>query len=300
MIDINQLSDQFSIDDHLAFRCNDNGMIAIDVDTEHASACIQLQGAHITKWEIHDQPDIIWLSDDAIFSKGKSIRGGIPVCWPWFGAHKSSTSLPAHGFARMVDWELIETRLINESIELVFCLKCSGDLQEMWPFSTELFYTISIGEKLELDLHTRNTGAIDINLSEALHSYFNVSDVRDIQLSGLDGCDYLDKLEDFRRKSQSGVIKINQEVDRVYLDTVSSCVIDDPGFKRRIMISKQGSKSTIVWNPWQETASKMGDLGDNGYLNMLCVESGNATENSVVLAPGEDHYLNVEYSVQMN
>ena len=149
-------------------------MVVIDVDTEQASASIQLQGAHITKWVIHGQPGIIWLSEDAVFAKGKSIRGGIPVCWPWFGAHKSSASLPAHGFARMVGWELIETRLKNKSIELVFCLKCSSDLQAMWPYSTELFYTMSIGEKLELDLHTQNTGDADINLGEALHSYFNV------------------------------------------------------------------------------------------------------------------------------
>lgn len=297
MSELEALSNKFSIAGHVVFEQADNGLISINVKTAHATCCIQLQGAHITHWAIDNQPDVIWLSDDAVFAKARSLRGGIPICWPWFGAHVSDASLPAHGFARTVNWQLKETSLAGEKVKIVFALQANKTTEAMWPYASELEYTVMIGQTLELDLRTRNTGQSAMTIGEALHTYFNVSDVSKVTLSGLDDCDYLDKVEGFKRKHQTGPVMIDQEVDRVYLDTADDCVIEDPGYQRRIVIKKQGSHSTVVWNPWRETAEKMGDLGKDGYLNMLCVESANAAENVVSLAPGEQHRLWVEYSI---
>lgn len=296
---VNELNNQFAIADHVVFRQADNGLISIEVINQYARATIQLQGAHLTEWTLHDQAAVIWMSDDAVFARGKSLRGGIPICWPWFGAHESDPSLPAHGFARTVEWQVVDTRLLDDDVvQLVFCIVNDEANRAMWPCPTELDYTITIGKTLELDLLTRNVGAAAITIGDALHTYFNVSDVRNVAIHGLDGCDYLDKVEGFKRKHQSAEVTIDQEVDRVYLDTSDDCVIDDPGFKRRIIIKKRGSGTTVVWNPWQEVAAKMGDLGEEGYLHMLCVESANAASDVVRLEPGEQHHLWVSYIIE--
>lgn len=299
MSEVSKLKQKFSIENHVVFNQADNGLISIYVTTVQASATIQLQGAHISQWKPDDQPDVIWLSGDAIFATGKSLRGGIPICWPWFGAHGSDTALPAHGFARTLNWQVVSTELVDEKVKIVFRLMGSESAKAMWPHSTELEYTVIIGRELELGLVTRNTGDTSIIIGDALHTYFNVSDVRNITLSGLEDCTYLDKLQDFKPEHQTGPVTINQEVDRVYLDTTNDCVIEDPGFQRRIVIQKQGSHSTVVWNPWRETADRMGDLGKDGFLHMLCVESANAMKDVVRLAPGEQHRLGVKYSISV-
>lgn len=296
---LSELQNQYSIGEHVVFKQADNGLISIEVANRHANATIQLQGAHISEWTLHDQPAVIWLSEDAVFAEAKSLRGGIPICWPWFGAHESDSSLPAHGYARTVEWQLIDTKLLdNDVVQLVFRIVNDEASRSMWPCPTELDYIVTIGKTLELDLITRNVGAASITIGDALHTYFNVSDVRKVSIAGLDGCDYLDKVDGFKRKQQSGLVTINEEVDRVYLGSSADCVIDDPGCKRRIVIKKRGSLTTVVWNPWCETAAKMGDLGEDGYLNMLCVESANAANDVVRLEPGEQHHLWVSYAVE--
>ncbi|MDH5736214.1 MAG: D-hexose-6-phosphate mutarotase, partial [Gammaproteobacteria bacterium] len=222
-----------------------------------------------------------------------------PICWPWFGAHESDASLPGHGFARTVPWQLVETKLLNDDVvQLVFSIVNNDATRAMWPHATELNYVVTMGQSLELDLVTHNTGSTAVTIGDALHTYFNVSDVRHVAVQGLDGCEYLDKVDGFKSKRQTGAVTINEEVDRVYLDTSADCLIEDPGFKRRIVIAKRGSHSTVVWNPWLETATKMGDLGKDGYLHMLCVESANAVTDVVKLDPGEEHHLWVSYSVE--
>jgi D-hexose-6-phosphate mutarotase len=151
---------------------------------------------------------------------------------------------------------------------------------------------------LEIELITRNTGVTPITVSEALHTYFQVGDVREIAVNGLDGCEYLDKVDGYKRKQQAGPVTFSGELDRVYLDTVTDCLIDDPGLNRRIRITKRGSRSTVVWNPWSEKAAKMGDLGGDGFLKMVCVESANAADNLVTISSGEEHRLGVIYRLE--
>jgi D-hexose-6-phosphate mutarotase len=151
---------------------------------------------------------------------------------------------------------------------------------------------------LKIDLVTSNTGGMPITIGEVLHTYFEVGDVREIAIHGLDGCEYLDEVDGDKRKEQSGPVMFNAETDRVYFNTGADCVIDDPGLGRRIRICKSGSRSTVVWNPWNEKAAKMGDLGDEGHLHMVCVESANAAENLVTISPGSEHHLQVSYQLE--
>jgi len=165
-----------------------------------------------------------------------------------------------------------------------------------WPYPSELECRVKVGKTLEVELITRNTGLEPFTLGCALHTYFEVGDVRKVEVLGLEEAAYIDKVNGGKNR-QSGPVTVNSEVDRIYLDTASDCLIRDPIYGRVIRVEKQGSRSTVVWNPWLEKAGKMGDLGDDGYLNMLCVESCNAADDVVTVPPGKSHQLSVRYSV---
>ena len=297
-MDVNALNNKFGIDNVVVFDNKSNDQVVVSINNDFAQAEIMLQGAHLIHWQPENEDAVIWLSEDASFEHGKSIRGGVPVCWPWFGAHASDESFPAHGYARTVPWELLNvSQLPDARTQLDFRLIENKKTRQLWPYNTELIITYIIGRDLEISLMTKNLHDKPVELSEALHTYFKVGDVSKISVTGLDACHYLDKTDDFSDKKQVGEIHVADEVDRVYIDTSSEVCIDDPVLNRRIIIKKDGSHSTIVWNPWKAVAAKMGDLGQHGFLNMLCIESANAAVNSLTLDSGESHFLNVKYSV---
>ena len=305
--DTEQFNDKYAVEDfdnYLRFTKGRGEMTVVEVQNNQASASISLQGAHLLGWTPEAEEGVIWLSEDASFAPGKSIRGGIPVCWPWFGAHGSTTNeanldYPAHGFARTTNWDIICTEdLDGDRTRLTFILLPQAENEPMWPADTSVQLQFTIGKKLEMELITHNNGSETITIGQAFHTYFKVADVSKVLLHGLDDTDYLDKLEDFRHKVQHGPVTISEEVDRIYLDTSSECVIEDKILNRNIIINKCGSHSTVVWNPWQETAAKMGDLGVDGYKKMLCVESSNAADDVVIIEPGKAHHLWVQYEVQ--
>jgi len=301
-VNIDQLNNEFSLEiagNNLHFKTGKGDLPLVEIHNQHGSALISLQGAHLLSWIPAGEEDVIWLSEEAKFAAGKSVRGGIPVCWPWFGAHDSNAGYPAHGFARTTNWQVVTTEALdNGNTRITFTTQPQTETEAMWPTETSVQYQITVGKKLEMELITHNNGTEPITIGQALHSYFKVADVSKVLLHGLDDTDYLDKLEDFKRKVQHGPIVINEEVDRIYLDTAGDCVIEDKILQRNIIIIKCGSHSTVVWNPWQETADKMGDLGHNGYKHMLCVESSNAAEDVVTIQPGKAHQLWVQYDVQ--
>ena len=300
---IKDLNKNFSFDNksnRLSFKMGNGDIPLVEIANEQASAIISLQGAHVLSWIAKGDGDVIWLSEDATFAMGKSIRGGIPVCWPWFGAHNSEATFPAHGFARTVLWQVTDSKALDSGeTQITFNLdttQLDKRLQQMWPQATVAEYRLTIGKTLTLELITFNHSDQAITLGQALHTYFNINDVSQTTITGLDGRDYLDKTDDFKRKSQTGPITINSEVDRVYLQTADDITIDDG--QRKIHIKKQGSHSTVVWNPWQEVAEKMADLGQDGYRHMVCVESANAAEDTVSIQPGKSQKLLVTYEVR--
>jgi glucose-6-phosphate 1-epimerase len=299
-MNIESLNRRYSIQDKIQFRETDSGLAIAEIDNGHAHATICLQGGHVMTWQPRTQEKpVIWLSGNASLLPGKSIRGGVPVCWPWFGPHVSEPGFPAHGFARTVAWEI--TRAENtagDETVIGFKLEQNARTQAMWPYETRLNILITLGNTLKIDLVTENGDAQDVVISEALHTYFQVGDIADIQILGLEDCDYYDKVAGGLRARQEGAIRFSAETDRVYVNTTSTCSIEDTLLKRRIRIAKSGSHSTVVWNPWQEKADKMGDLGPDGWRRMVCVESANAMDNPVLIPAGKSHTLGVEYSVE--
>jgi len=303
--DIAQLNEKFGFQDGdtvVRIKSGEAEFPIIDIQNKQGRASISLQGAHILDWTPKGSDGVIWLSKDAVFAEGKSIRGGIPVCWPWFGAHEKNTSYPAHGFARVTVWQVREVQALSSTeTQVTFRLETQTldeAFQKMWPQPTTLEYTMTIGAALTLELTTFNQSDEAIRIGQALHTYFKVDDVGNTTVYGLEGRDYLDKPDNFKRKTQAGPITIKGEVDRIYLQTDDDVIIDDT--KRKIMIKKQGSQSTVVWNPGKQVAERMGDLGEAGYLKMLCVESANAADDIVTLAAGASHRLKVEYTVEEN
>jgi D-hexose-6-phosphate mutarotase len=283
----------------LRFRPSQSGLVFAEIDHAEGTATICLQGAHLTTFRPKNRPEpVVWVSEAARFAPGKSIRGGVPVCWPWFGAHPARADWPAHGFARTVPWSVVDSRADADATTLTLQLTASDATRALWPHDTPLTLRISVSEVLDMELTTRNATAQALPLSEALHTYFQVGDIAEVELTGLDGCSYLDKVEGFARKRQYGALRFAGETDRIYVDTQSACVIHDPRLLRRIRIDKQGSASTVVWTPWADKAAAMGDFTARGWRNMLCVESANAADDTLTLLPGQTHTLRVRYSAE--
>ncbi|MDX8387944.1 MAG: D-hexose-6-phosphate mutarotase [Ghiorsea sp.] len=295
---ISTLNDNFGIDGELSFRDAGDGFVVIDVNNGHCDASIAMQGAHLMTWQPKGEEPVIWMSPVAKLAAGKSIRGGVPVCWPWFGAHATESSFSGHGFARTVMWDVIATETLeNGSTSVSF--QITDIKEDQWTTDAPAQMHMVIGETLEMKLVTENKTSQNITVGDALHTYFTVGDVRKIKIRGLDACEYIDKVDAGAHKSQEGHVFIDSEVDRIYLDQGQDVVIRDESLNRRICIEKKNSHSTIVWNPWIEKCKAMGDFGsDDGYLNMVCVESANADEDVVQLPAGETHTLWVRYSTE--
>jgi len=286
---------------HIKFVRDEAGLDYIEVDNDHATAKIALQGAHVMAWQPKSQQHpVLWLSSNARYVQGRSIRGGIPICWPWFGAHPTDGTLCPHGFARVMPWQLIDAETIkNGATRLVFQMLEPEESKRQLTYSFVLTLTIIIGETLRMDLATTNKADHPFMVGEALHTYFHVSDVASIQIQGLEDALYADKVYNYERRVETSDIRFKSEFDRVYLNTNADCVIHDAGFNREIRISKSGSQSTVIWTPWQEKAEQMADMGaPNEWRGMICVETANALENSVVISPNRTHTLSVEYRVE--
>jgi glucose-6-phosphate 1-epimerase len=297
--DIPGLQDRFGLEGEVTFAEGPNGMPVIEISNAKSMGSIGIQGAQLLTWAPVDQALVVWLSPLAKFAPGKAPRGGVPICWPWFGPHATESGFPGHGFARTAPWEVIEAAALEDgSDRLGFRLIRTEASFTQWPHATPLEVRYTLGDALEIELLTRNDTDQPLVLGEALHTYFMVSDVRHATVVGLEGCEYLDKVDGGARKRQEGPITFNGETDRVYLGTTADCCIEDSGLQRRIRIEKQGSRSTVVWTPWHEKAAKMGDFEEDGYLRMVCVESANAADDVLTLAPGEEHRLWVRYSVE--
>lgn len=299
---IEELNKAFSFEKEglkLTFKNGEADIPLVEIKNAQASAVISLQGAHLLSWKPHKEGDVIWLSTDAVFAEGKSIRGGIPICWPWFGAHTNNSSFPAHGFARTVSWDVIDTKNISTNETQITFRLSTNQLdkkhQEMWPQATVVEYSVTISNTLRLELKTINNSQQEITIGQALHTYFNVVDINNTVVSGLEEKTYLDKPDNFNSKIQNGLITINDEVDRVYLNTTDDIVIDNS--KRKILIKKEGSHTTVVWNPWEDISNKMGDLGVDGYKKMLCVESANAANDLIKINAGESYTLSAIYKL---
>ncbi len=286
------LNEQFAIAQHITFAATAGSLPVAQIRNSYATAAVAVQGGHVISFQPHGQQPVLWVSSLSAFDLGKTIRGGIPVCWPWFGAHPTDASKPSHGFVRAAMWQVRGTSVGPQDVTKIrLGLTESEASLALWRHAFDLEIVVTVGAQLQVELIARNPGDRPFVCGGALHSYYTVGDVRRIAIRGLDSCEYLDKVEGFKRKSQDGLVTIEGETDRVYLETAATCVIDDPALERRIGIAKAGSRTTVVWNPWIERAQQLADFGDDEYLSMVCVETVNADTDVATVAPGGEHRL---------
>ncbi|WP_439183183.1 D-hexose-6-phosphate mutarotase [Carboxylicivirga taeanensis] len=280
------LNTQFGIANQITFEPFEHTIIA-KIQSPHATAKVALYGAHVLSFIPKQQDDLLFVSPNAIFQNGKAIRGGIPVCWPWFGAHPTDATLPSHGFARVSNWKVINTSASDDAVSIKLGLSANADTLQLWPYLFEATMEIKVGKQLSVALHTKNTDEKPFELSAALHSYFHICDINTAKLEGLAGVNYLDDVKNANGQQSEKLLGFGQRIDRRYRTTGSAIIHDH---QRTINIAKSGSGITVVWNPGEALASQMGDLGES-YKNMLCVEAANSLDDTVVVQPGHSHTL---------
>ena len=258
------------------------------------------QGAQILRYQEWDQPPLIWLSEQANYRRGEAQRGGVPVCWPWFGdlarnpdavqaMHDGSVPAPAHGLVRQAEWQLEDIEDAGDAALLR--LSFTAEHLPGWPQSAQLELSIRLGERLHVTLTSRNSGDRPLALSQALHSYFAVSEIRQVSVAGLEDRPYIETLEGWQRRQQSGALTFTGETDRIYLQTPELIQIRDAGWQRQICLRATGSQSAVVWNPWVDKAKRLSQFDDDAWQEMLCIETANVLDDAVSLAPGDEQRL---------
>lgn len=269
------------------------------LDIRHATchAQVALNGAHLMEWTPAGQRPVLYLSPQAVLETGKPVRGGIPLCWPWFNAHPSDASKPMHGFARISPWTLMAATESEQGVKLCFALCSDAASLDLWPHAFECHLTLHLGTSLEVELVTVNRDSAPFELAEALHTYLKVGDIAQVTVRGLDDTDYLDTVGERTLRHQSGDITFDREVDRQYVSE-GTVVVEDPAWNRKLVVEKGGSRTTVVWNPWIEKSKRLADLPDEAYLSFLCIEAANAGSAALTLAPGESHTLTTRVRVE--
>lgn len=273
------------------------GYPVLEINHPAATARIALHGGHVMDWTPAGEDPVLYMSPDAVIELGKPIRGGIPICWPWFGPHATDAEKPAHGFVRTQIWTLDEIVSTTDRVEVVLSLQSSEETRAIWPHDFALQLRVSIGGELEVTLVVRNPGPAAWTMTGALHTYFGVADVSLVVIRGLHGTQFIEGRLSPEKRLQVGVVKIDQEVDRVYFSD-AAVEVEDAAGARTLVIEKVGSRSTVVWNPWIEKSKRLADLPDNDYPRFLCIETTNAGEDSVTLASGAEHRLTTRVRVR--
>ena len=296
---LDELNEQFGIPGKISFREGAGGWPYAEINHPEAKAVVSIYGAHVLNFIPTGRADVLWNTSKSIFQKGKAIRGGIPLCWPWFGPHPSDATKPAHGFARISMWTIESTGITHTGdIQLTLQINASAKTEEFWPYAFSATLTITIGKALHVELAITNTGNEDFTYTDALHSYIHVGDASQITIEGLQGVSYYDYTDQNALKQQmEALTTIRKEENRRYVDTASTCIIHDPVLGRNIQVTKVGSNTTVVWNPWVETAKTFVDMQDEDYKTMICMEAANAFDETITLAPMKSHRLATSLSI---
>jgi glucose-6-phosphate 1-epimerase len=272
------------------------GMPSITVERDGLYGEVYIHGAQATSWKpSHQKEDVLFLSPNSHFRQDKAIRGGVPICFPWFGPRPDQPALPQHGFARTREWNLEAITETESAIVVELSYQSDEQSRQLWPFDFVAKHRITFGEKLRLELQIQNSGDKPFRFEEAQHTYFRVGDIRKIAISGLEGTAYLDQP---KSGASDGVIRFSEETDRAYIDTDHPLTLTDATLDRRISVVKTNSKSTVVWNPWAQKASALPDLGADQWKQMVCIETCNIRSNAIALLPGESHTMQTEIAIE--
>jgi glucose-6-phosphate 1-epimerase len=263
----------------------------VQVTTPRASGEIHLHGAHVASWKPAGAEEVLYVSSKSKWQDGAAIRGGVPICFPWFSTRAEDPHSPAHGLVRTKSWQLEGITHADHDVTVAMSTSADAATRKTWFGDFHLLFCATFGEQLRLELIVTNHGTSSFRFEEALHSYFRVGNIAAARLRGLNGAAYLDKTDAQREKHQHGDIVVTAETDRIYLKTFSTVEIEDPTARRRVLVAKEDSRDTVVWNPWSEKAKAMSDLGADEWRQFVCVETCNIGDHAVTLAPAQAHTM---------
>ena len=284
------LNQKFGLPGRVTFSTGQGALIEAHLQTNKAAASIYLYGAHICSYKPDGQTEVLWLSNSAKFKPGAAIRGGIPVCWPWFGACTSDAQMPQHGFARTSPFEVISTDA-NATETRIVLRRTGPSPAPQWDDKLHLEFEVRLSDSLWMELRSVNQGASPVPVGAALHSYFSVTNAAEARIDELTGLEFKDKTQGFARQLQAEELVVSGEVDRVYLHPPARVTLREPGSKPPLAINAWGHTDLVVWNPGPEVAAAMGDFDSDRYASMICIEPANALDNITQLAPGQEHRL---------
>lgn len=271
----------------LQFKKLHNGFEYIEVKNDSSLAKIALQGAHLFYYRRKDEEPLLWLSDESDFKLGFAIRGGVPVCWPSFGMN--NPDLPQHGFARTGIWKFMDSNEVDEkTTQIHLRLEDSNESRKLWAYKFCLDLKITISDRLTIELTTTNSDNKAFKITQALHTYFNVSNIADVVIKGLSNKPYLDALTNKQYKEEGDIV-FQKETDRVYQEVNNEVLLLDKN--RSISIKNEGSSSVVVWNTWIEKCKRMSGMRDEAYKEFVCIESANAFDDFRVVEPQKKHTL---------
>jgi glucose-6-phosphate 1-epimerase len=267
------------------------GLAKVAITTPAAAGEIYLHGAHVTSWRPRASEDVLFVSRQSRWEDGRAIRGGIPICFPWFADKADDPSAPAHGFVRTKAWRLESIVRSGDAVTIAMSTQSDAGTKKWWPSDFHLLHRATFGSELQVELVLTNTGPTELRFEEALHSYFRVGQIEKIRVQGLDKVAYLDKTDLNREKTQHGAVAFVSETDRVFLNTQHAIDLEDDALNRRIHIVKANSLTTVLWNPWVQKARKLSDFGDDEWMYTVCVETSNVSDFAVKVAPGQEHTM---------
>lgn len=275
----------------------EGGLPRLVVTGRSGSAEVYLQGAHVTSWAPADRDPVLWMSARSQYVPGAPLRGGIPVCFPWFGPSPAEGD-PLHGFARIADWDLVEVVEQGEDVVLTFGLSdTEAPRASAWPHAFGARYTVTVGATLRLELEVTNRGTVPFTFEEAFHTYLAVRDVREVTVRGLEAMGFVDRLVgDGEQAPTGGPLRITGETDRVYAQP-GTVVVQDPA-GRDLVVEATGAADVVVWNPWAVKSAAMADFGDDEWISMVCVETGNVRGRAITLGAGASHAMSATISAK--
>lgn len=285
------MTDQF-ISTHITLS-HLNELPVLRIHNAQANGTIALQGAQLIEYTPVNGENLLFISQAETFCQGEAIRGGVPICWPWFGPHRSEPDAPAHGFVRTQEWsyEIVADKPDRTDIRL-YLITDGNDTG--FPYQARVELLISIGASLVMSLKTDNLDERPILISQAMHTYFKCDDIADVRVHGLKGACYNDKVT-----GKNGYIpsefSIDRETDWIVQESGQPIGISESG-KPRVKMTRIGSRSVVLWNPWTEKSRTLSHFQDDDYRRMICVETTNATEDSRLIKPRRSHIMIMELS----
>jgi len=288
---LSELNRRFEISGIVKIVDGHGGLPCVRVSSPHATGEIYLHGAHVTSWKPVGAEEALYVSSKSKWQDGAPIRGGVPVCFPWFSNRAEDSRSPAHGLVRTKTWQLEGITHADHDVTIALSSSFDESTRKTWFGDFHLLFCATFGEQLRLELIVTNHGTTTFRFEEALHSYFRVGNVAAGKLHGLNGVVYVDKTDGLREKHQHGDVQISSETDRIYRNTLATVEIEDAAARRRLLVAKENSRDTVIWNPWSNKAKAMSDLGTDEWRQFVCVETCNVGDHAINLPPGQAHTM---------